>query len=220
MSARAEVDEPTCTTRDIAIVGAAAGLTAGVVMAMWATLTSVWHGVGLMASFESIGATFLGAHATNYGLLGILYGIVVHGVTAALLGIIFCALVPPNATTRFATAAGLGFGLAAMLAMTFIVTPVINPVLRNEIASIPRSWLIQHILFGITLGLVPVYWRIYREEQLVPRQLAVVVRPSQLPAAPRIATYPRIARARVAMRRQELMGPPRKPAGVEKLAAS
>lgn len=214
MSARIEeVSQATCTTRDIAIVGAAAGLTAGVVMATWAVLTSVWHGLGLMASFESIGATFLGPNATNYGLFSILYGMLVHGLTAAALGVFFCALLPPNATSGHATAAGLGFGVAVLLAMTFIITPVANPVLRHTVSSIPKSWVIQHILFGITLGLVPGYWRIYRDavrDRLESHPFAVMIRPARLPAPPRVASHPRIARARVALRRAELMGPPRK----------
>jgi hypothetical protein len=181
-------------------------------MAMWAVLTSVWHGLGLMASFESIGATFLGPNATNYGLFSILYGMLIHGLTAAALGILFCALLPPNATSGYATAVGLGFGVAVLLAMTFIITPVANPVLRHTVSSIPKSWAIQHILFGITLGLVPGFWRIYRDDvrdRIESHPFAVVMRPSQLPAPPRVASYPRITRARVALRRAELMGPSR-----------
>ena len=151
-------------TRDTLIVGAAAGLTAGLTMALWAMLTSVWHGLDLTASFQTIGATFMGPNATHGSLATATYGVLVHLVTSAALGVLFVALLPPTCTPRFACAAGLGFGLAVLLAMTYVLTPAVNPVMRHAVAAIPKSWVIQHAIFGATLAVVPVYWRLYREE--------------------------------------------------------
>ncbi len=151
-------------TRDTLIVGAAAGLTAGLAMAMWAMLTSVWHGVDILASFQAIGATFMGPNATDATFAMTVYGVLVHGVTSAALGVVFVALLPPTCSCRYACAAGLGFGLAILLAMTFVLTPAVNPVLRHAVAAIPKSWMIQHAIFGAVLAVVPVYWKYYREE--------------------------------------------------------
>lgn len=154
-----------CTTRDTLIVGAAAGLTAGIGMAMWAILTSVWHGVDILAPFETIGATFMGPNATHATVAMIGYGMLIHGVMSAALGVLFVALLPPTCSCRFACAAGLGFGFAVMLAMTYVVTPAVNPVMRHAVEAIPKSWIIQHAIFGAMMALVPVYWRYYREEK-------------------------------------------------------
>lgn len=154
-----------CTTRDTLIVGAVAGLTAGIGMAMWAMLTSIWHGVDILAPFETIGATFMGPNATHATFAMTAYGMLIHGAMSAALGVLFVALLPPTSSCRFACAAGLGFGLAVLLAMTYVVTPAVNPVMRHAVQAIPKSWIIQHAIFGAMMALVPVYWRYYREEK-------------------------------------------------------
>jgi hypothetical protein len=202
---------PAASTRDIAIVGAAAGLTAGLLMAMWATLTSIWHGVGLLASFELIGATFAGDSAAPAGIWSALYGIVLHAATSAGLGVLFAAFLPANASSRFAAVAGLGFALAILVTMTFVVTPLVNPVLREAVDTIPKSWVIQHAIFGLMLGLVPAYWRFYTDDSVRVRMVqasrrAIVVRRSQLPAPRSLTIVPRAKRARTRLNRAELFG--------------
>jgi hypothetical protein len=153
-----------CTARDTFIIGAAAGLTAGLAMAMWAILTSIWHGVDILAPFEAMGATFMGPNATHATFAMTLYGMLIHGVMSVALGVLFVALLPPTCSCRFACAAGLGFGMAVLLATTYVIIPAVNPVMRHAVAAIPKSWIIQHALFGATLAVVPLYWRFYREE--------------------------------------------------------
>ena len=133
-------------------------------MAMWAILTSIWHGVDMLAPFESIGATFMGPNATHATLAMTAYGMLVHGVMSAALGVVFVALLPPTCSCGFSCAAGLGFGFAVLLAMTYVVTPAVNPVMRHAVGAIPKSWIIQHAIFGAMMAAVPVYWRFYREE--------------------------------------------------------
>ena len=164
---RSEVitQQSACTTRDTLIVGALAGLTAGIGMAMWAMLTSIWHGVDILAPFETIGATFMGPNATHATFAMTAYGMLIHGAMSAVLGVLFVALLPPTCSCRFACAAGLGFGLAVLLAMTYVVTPAVNPVMRHAVEAIPKSWILQHAIFGAMLAVVPVYWRYYREER-------------------------------------------------------
>ncbi|MGH7710739.1 MAG: hypothetical protein ACREOG_05620 [Gemmatimonadaceae bacterium] len=203
---------PTPNGRDILIVGAGVGLTAGLSMALWAILTSVWHGLGLLASFEMIGATFLGPDATPHGWVSALYGVVVHSATAAAFGVLFAALVPPTASSHFATKAGLAFALAILLAMTFVVTPIVNPVLRHGVDAIPKSWIIQHAIFGLSIGLLPRYWRYYYAEGVhvqLERGSASLVRPPQLAPRRTLTAFPRIARARAALKRAEIFGLPK-----------
>ena len=205
------------SNRDILIVGSAAGILAGIGMAMWAALTSVWHGVDLLSSFEMIGATFTGHTMTPTGLGSAFYGVVVHAATSAGLGILFTAFLPLSATTRFATRAGLLFGIAVLITMTFVVTPLVNPALHHGLNAIPKSWIIQHLIFGVTLGVVPSLWRWYVSDDLRVRivqagRKGLVVRRPQLPALPPVAAFPRITRARTALRRSDILGDPRKTA--------
>jgi hypothetical protein len=200
---------PMPANRDLVIVGAVAGLTSGLAMALWGMLTSIYHGVGLLSFFEMIGATFMGANAAEGGLGQAAYGFLIHAATSAGLGILFTAFLPQSATRGFAAAAGLGFGMAALLAMTFVVTPIVNPVLRHTVEALPKSWLIQHALFGLTLGLVPLYWRSYSDEGVrvrLPGQGALVVRQRLLPAPRALSTPPRTPSARPVLRRTEILG--------------
>jgi hypothetical protein len=211
------ITQPSPTNRDVLIVGSAAGIIAGIGMAMWAALTSVWHGVDLLSSFEMIGATLTGHTAVPTGLGSAFYGVMVHAATSAGLGILFTAFLPVSATTRFATRAGLLFGIAVLITMTFVVTPLVNPALHHGLHAIPKSWIIQHVIFGATLGVVPSLWRWYVSDDLRVRfvqagRRSVIVRRPQLPALPPVVTFPRIARARTALRRSDILGVPQKAA--------
>lgn len=157
---------PASTSRDTVIVGAVAGIAAGLAMSLWAMLTSIWHGVGLLASFELIGATFMGSGPIDAGLGTIAYGLVVHTLMSAALGVLFTVLLPQDIPCRHACLAGLVYGLAVMLAMTFVITPIVNPVMREAVTLLPKSWLIQHALFGVSLGLVPLLWRHCADESV------------------------------------------------------
>jgi hypothetical protein len=169
--------QPATTSRDTVIVGAVAGIAAGVAMSFWAVLTSIWHGVGLLSSFELIGATFMGSGPVGTGLGMILYGFLVHTLMSAALGILFTLLLPKDISCRQACAGGVAYGLAVMLAMTFVITPIVNPVMREAVTLFPKSWLIQHALFGVALGLVPLLWRQCGDEsvrvRMRPRQVLV-----------------------------------------------
>lgn len=154
----------TCPLSETAVVGAAAGLTAGVAMALWAMLTSIWHGVDILAPFEAIGATFMGPNATHATVLMTSFGVLLHAAVSAGLGVLFVALLPQKCSCGYACAAGIGFAIAVLLAMTYVLLPAVNPVMAHTVATTPRSWVIQHALFGAALAVVPAYWRFYREE--------------------------------------------------------
>ena len=193
MDTKELIIQPLPTNRDTVIVGAVAGLTAGLAMALWGILTSISHGLDLLASFQMIGATFLGPNATEPGLGMTLYGVVLHAAASAAFGILFTMFLPQNSTPKFASSAGLGFGMAILLVMTFVVTPIINPVLRHTVESLPKSWVIQHALFGLTLGIVPMLWRMYRDEGIRVRWRdhgALVVRRRDALPAPRALVVP------------------------------
>lgn len=207
--------QPSLKQRDIVIVGAIAGVTAGLAMAFWGVLTSVFHGMDLLAMFQITGATFMGADATGGGFVTTLYGFGLHIVASAAFGVLFTAFLPADSTPRQAVARGLGFAMIILLTMTFIVTPIINPILRNAVATLPKSWIIQHALFGVSLGLVPLIWRLYNDEGIRVRLRetgAVVVRRRQLPVpggfpvVPGGREAPRVSRARY--QRRPTVGPP------------
>lgn len=207
--------QPSLKQRDIVIVGAIAGVTAGLAMAFWGVLTSVSHGMDLLAMFQMTGATFLGADATGAGFFKTLYGFALHVIASAAFGVLFTAFLPVDSTPKQAAARGLGFAMVILLTMTFIVTPIISPVLRHTVATLPKSWIIQHALFGVTLGLVPLIWRLYNDEGIRVRLRetgAVVVRRRQLPVAggfpvvPGSHDAPQVSRAR--HQRRPAMGPP------------
>jgi hypothetical protein len=135
--------------------GAAAGLIGGVLMAGWAIISALIHGQGPFAPFALFGATFVGIEALLGGPGAIALGIALHLCMSLLLGVVFAAIVGRDPVQSFAVFAGVLFGIAVLLVMTFVITPAVDPVLRERIPMMRGSWVIQHILYGLGVACVP-----------------------------------------------------------------
>jgi hypothetical protein len=138
--------------------GVAAGLLGGALMAGWAIIAALVNGQGASAPFALFGATFLGVEALLGGALPVGLGVVLHVSVSALLGIAFAALVgrePPRGSV-FLT--GVLFGIAVLLMATFVLTPALDPVLRERIPMTRGAWAIEHLLYGLGVASVP-WWR-------------------------------------------------------------
>jgi len=164
-------------TAHTVIAGAIAGMVAGAVMAMYAMLASVtFLHQGFFTPLYGIASPIVGtgAMATSmqqgvYFSLGpALVGLIVHMMWSALYGVIF-ALIARAARLHGVQAivVGLVYGLAVQLVMSVIVLPLVGQGGMVGEIGLP-SFTIEHLLFGLTLGL----WVALRPQDIASGALA------------------------------------------------
>lgn len=135
--------------------GAAAGIIGGIVMAMFEMMYTGMTSGNFMMPLRLMGATFAGPHALVGGMGVLMWGMIVHLMTSAVLGIVFAWVVGPNFSGGAAVGLGVGYGIVVMLVMTFLVVPWANPTMSARIPMMMFAWVIGHILYGMCLGLAP-----------------------------------------------------------------
>jgi uncharacterized membrane protein len=145
---------PTTTTTDtvtnrVVKPGAAAGLAAALVMALFWMLVSAAQGAGLFTPLKLIGATFYAGAAMTYDTAAVLFGLMAQLAFGLAFGVIFAALTRRVRAAQTLVAAGLAYGAAIMLLMTYTVLPWASPIL---FATIDTAWFfVFHLVFGLTL---------------------------------------------------------------------
>ena len=151
------------TTRLI-ITGAVAGMIAGAVMAMYAMIASatVLH-QGFFTPLYGIASPLIGPSAMMtsmqkgfYFALGpALFGLIIHMLWSVAYGAIFGLVVRAlRLGGGEAVAGGLIYGLLVMFFMSFTVLPIVGVGKMPGTIGWP-SFTVEHLLFGLTLGLWP-----------------------------------------------------------------
>lgn len=130
--------------------GAVGGLLAGVVMAMVAMLYTLVAQGDLLAPLKQMGATFFAADPAS--AVSLLAGMVIHVMTAIVLGVIFAIV----ARDRIDGAGPLVLGGMVFIAVewavaSFLVLPAIDKPLLTTFAS--AGGLVAHAMYGVVLGL-------------------------------------------------------------------
>jgi hypothetical protein len=151
------------TTRLI-ITGAVAGMIAGAVMAMYAMIASatILH-QGFFTPLYGIASPIIGPKAMMTSMQKGLYfsfgpallGLVIHMMWSAGYGVIFGLIVRGlRLGGGEAIAAGLIYGLLVMFFMSLVVLPIVGVGKMPGTIGWP-SFTVEHLLFGLTLGLWP-----------------------------------------------------------------
>ena len=144
------------------VSGVIAGMVAGAVMAMYAMLASAtFLHQGFFTPLYGIASPLIGRDAMMtsmqrgvYFAFGpVLLGLVVHMMWAAVFGVVFALYVRASRLHDIqALAAGLLYGLVIELVMSLVVLPVVG------VGGMPgtigvSSFTVEHVLFGLSLGL-------------------------------------------------------------------
>ncbi len=145
--------------------GALAGIIAGMVMAMYAMIASATVlGQGLFTPLYGIAAPILGMgamttsmHMGVYFTLGpALVGLMVHMMFSAVFGIIFGFIARAlHLQGVVAVLGGMAYGIVVLLLMSFIVLPIVGAGTMPSTVGWP-SFTLEHLMYGIVLGLWPV----------------------------------------------------------------
>lgn len=154
------------TRRSPAVLGAAIGLAAGAMMAMYAMVASAigFGGSGFFTPLYGIAAPVVGAGEMERSMQGGIFhfaplpafvGLIGHMMWSAIYGAIFGAIVSAvRPTGAAAVVIGGLYGIVIMVVMSFVVLPVLGLATMPQMVGTP-SWTIEHLVFGITLGAWP-----------------------------------------------------------------
>ena len=137
------------------LAGAVFGVIGSVVMGMFAMVVALMMQGDFWMPMKGIAATFLGQSALQPGfaVAPILVGAVFHMMNGAWLGALF-GLITPRLSPRWSVVAGLVFGLVEALGALWVVVPLVDPLMAKMI-GLDAPWIIEHLLFGLVLGLYP-----------------------------------------------------------------
>ncbi|MBI4200808.1 MAG: hypothetical protein HY531_00790 [Chloroflexi bacterium] len=133
--------------------GIAAGVIAGMVMAMFVMVVTVVSGHGLFAVPEMIGQTFL---RDRQGPVVVLLGIMGHMMNSAVFGLVWGLVWSKVAKTGVvAVLGGMVYGILIWLVMTYGVVRALDSAVPGPIS--PVLWILAHVMFGLALGLWPIF---------------------------------------------------------------
>lgn len=137
---------------------------AGAMMAMYAMIASAtFLGQGFFTPLYGIASPLLGPSAMMQSMkLGLswatgpaLLGLIVHMLWSAFFGMLFALLVSGlRLRGMMALVGGLIYGLVALVLMSFVVLPIVGAGGMPTTIGWP-SFLIEHLIFGMVLGLWP-----------------------------------------------------------------
>jgi hypothetical protein len=130
--------------------GAIAGVAGGAAVALAALAASE------QASFfplRLVAASFLGHEALDPGsAVPVLLGVVLGGLTAVVLALVFASILPRGRSTGASLLAGLAFGVGSFAMVWFVAVRLVDPVLFA--AARPGGVLLLHLVYGAVLGLL------------------------------------------------------------------
>ncbi|MBC8162785.1 MAG: hypothetical protein H7Z42_16360 [Roseiflexaceae bacterium] len=141
----------------IGLGGAIAGLAGGAAMALVGVLTSLILGGNIWIEPKAIAAPFFGPTVMRPGFeFGpVLVGTILHFATAALLGAIYSIvtrrILKLPSDIGVPVLAGLIYGFFIWAVAYFLLLPLVNTFLRAQYAP---AFIMQHLVYGVVLGLV------------------------------------------------------------------
>lgn len=156
-----------------AAVGAGAGVVASIVMAMYAMFVSWGKDHGFFTPMYHIASLWISPnhmmmsmqngmmnHAFTFTLGPALLGAALHMMTGAMYGALF-GVIASRLNLQVAAFAGLGviYGLIVFLVSTYIALPIAGAIFSSgdQIKNMAQmagwgTFIIEHLLFGLTLG--------------------------------------------------------------------
>lgn len=138
-------------TRGTVMRGVTAGVVGAIFMGLIAMIVSAAMGAGFFMPVMLIGATYLGDGFNDLPVWSAILGLVTHLVAGGAFGALFIALARNIRATSAKLAAGVAYGAAVYLFMTFLVMPWANPVMY---ASIDKGFFfLLHLVYGAVLPL-------------------------------------------------------------------
>lgn len=150
------------------VAGIIDGILSAILMMGFMMAYSSATGAGVTMPLKALGALVYGVEALVAGSMAMLAGAGIQLGFSIVLGILFALCTSRRTSIVAEMLVGIVVGLVIWVAMELVVLPYMNPTMAARIALMPLAYFIAHLLFGIGLGLTPVFVRTFggkRREQ-------------------------------------------------------
>jgi uncharacterized membrane protein YagU involved in acid resistance len=122
-------------------------------------------GAGVTMPLKALGALVYGVEALVAGSMAMLAGAGIQLGFSIVLGILFALCTSRRTSIVAALFAGIAVGIAIWVAMELVVLPYMNPTMAARIALMPLAYFMAHLLYGIGLGMTPVFIRTFSRKR-------------------------------------------------------
>ena len=143
------------------VAGIADGILSAILMMGFMMAYSNAIGEGVTMPLKALGALVYGVEALVAGSTAMLAGAGIQLGFSIVLGILFALCMSRRTSIVAALFAGLAIGIVIWVAMDLVVLPYMNPTMAARIALMPMAYFVAHLLFGIGLGLTPLFIRAF-----------------------------------------------------------
>lgn len=137
----------------LALIGIIGGLIAGIVMWIVMAIVTLVDGQGLWAMLKWVGDAVYGDSWLGFNATDVFTGLIIHLITAMILGALFGVIVLPFVSTpRQLLIAGVVWGAVVWVLIGLLAVSAINPTMSQEVPTIP--WLIVNLLYGLVVAFI------------------------------------------------------------------
>lgn len=141
------------------VAGIADGILSAILMMGFMMAYSSATGAGMTMPLKALGALVYGVEALVAGSMAMLAGAGIQLGFSIVLGILFAVCTSRRTSIVAALFAGMAVGVVIWLVMELVVLPYMDPTMAARIALMPAAYFIAHLLYGVGLGLTPVFIR-------------------------------------------------------------
>jgi uncharacterized membrane protein YagU involved in acid resistance len=153
------------------VAGIADGILSAILMMGFMMAYSNAIGEGMTMPLKALGALVYGVEALVAGSMAMLAGAGIQLGFSIVLGILFALCMSRRTSIFAALFAGLAIGIVIWVVMDLVVLPYMNPTMAARIALMPMAYFVAHLLFGIGLGLTPLFIRAFSRPREEPRRM-------------------------------------------------
>jgi uncharacterized membrane protein YagU involved in acid resistance len=145
--------------------GIADGILSTILMMGFMMAYSSVTGAGVTMPLKTLGALVYGVEALVVGSMAMLVGAGIQLGLSMVLGILFALFTSRRTSILAPLFAGIVVGIVIWVAMELVVLPYMNPTMAARIALMPLAYFIAHLLYGIGLGLTPIFVRAFSRKR-------------------------------------------------------
>ncbi len=145
--------------------GVADGILSAILMMGFMMAYSSATGAGVTMPLKALGALVYGVEALVTGSMAMMAGAGIQLGFSIVLGILFALCMSRRTSIVAALFAGLAIGIVIWVAMELVVLPYMNPTMAARIALMQMAYFVAHLLFGIGLGLTPLFIRTFSRKR-------------------------------------------------------
>lgn len=141
--------------------GIADGILSAILMMGFMMAYASFTGAGITMPLKALGAIVYGVEALVAGSMAILAGAGIQLGFSIVLGIVFALFTSRRTSIVAALFVGMAVGIVIWVAMELVVLPYMNPTMAARIALMPSAYFAAHLLYGIGLGMTPIFVRTF-----------------------------------------------------------